>query len=184
MIILLSWTDSDTDGMSRQKNRILINEHALNREPVPLSSYFHSASQSCPILSANCTFRHILHLLLFRGDRSAGMLNLHRQHVSYTVMLWKGNYHVAKEKSGRRQRRSREKGNQGVGDFRYINFTIFFLFLFQLLYFIIFFLFFFHPRHSPTPTPTTHDLYPLPTTFSYSQSSILYTGHITRVSKR
>ena len=60
---------------------------------------------------------------------------------------------MAKEKSGRRQRRSREKGNQGVGDFRYINFTIFFLFLFQLLYFIIFFLFFFHPR----PLPTTHN---------------------------
>ena len=148
--------------MSRQKNRILINEHALNREPVPLSSYFHSASQSCPILSANCTFRHILHLLLFRGDRSAGMLNLHRQHVSYTVMLWKGNYHVAKEKSGRRQRRSREKGNQGVGDFRYINFTIFFLFLFQLLYFIIFFsilfsLTTFTHTHDPRPLPTTHN---------------------------
>ena len=28
-------------------------------------------SQSCPILSANCTFRHILRLFrLFRGDRS------------------------------------------------------------------------------------------------------------------
>ena len=36
-----------------------------------VSSYFHSASQSCPLLSANqCTFRHIWHLLLFRGDRS------------------------------------------------------------------------------------------------------------------
>ena len=35
-----------------------------------MSSYSHSASQSCPLLSSNCTFRHILHLLLFRGDRS------------------------------------------------------------------------------------------------------------------
>ena len=33
--------------------------------------YFHLASQSFRILSANCTFRHILRLfLLFRGDRS------------------------------------------------------------------------------------------------------------------
>ena len=150
--------------MSRQKNSILINEHALNREPVPLSSYFHSASQSCPILSANCMFRDILHLLLCCGDRSAGMINLHWQHVFYTVMLWKGKYHVAKEKSGRWQRRSREKGNQGVGDFRFVNFTICFSFFVSISLLYHFFLFFFYPRHSPTPTPTTHDLYPLPTT--------------------
>ena len=136
--------------MSRQKNSILINEHALNREPVPLSSYFHSASQSCLILSANCTFRHILHLLL------------HRQHVSYTVMLWKGKYHVAKEKSGRRQRRSREKGNQGVGDFRFINFTICFSFFVSITLLYHFFLYFFLPTtfthtHDPRPLPTTHD---------------------------
>ena len=148
--------------MSRQKNRILINEHALNREPVPLSSYFHSASQSCPILSANCTFRHILHLLLFRGNRSAGVLNLHRQHVSYTVMLWKGNYHVAKEKSGRRQRRSREKGNQGVGDFRFINFTICFSFFVSIT---LLYHFFSTHTHDPRPLPTTH---PRPTRFSYT----------------
>ena len=151
--------------MSQQKNSILINEHALNREPVPLSSYFHSASQSCPILSANCTFRHILHLLLFRGNRSAGVLNLHRQHVSYTVMLWKGNYHVAKEKSGKRQRRSREKGNQGVGDFRFINFTScfsFFVLITFLLYHFFSILFlpttFTHTHtHDPRPLPTTHN---------------------------
>ena len=152
--------------MSRQKNSILINEHALNREPIPLSSYFHSASHSCLILSANCTFRHILHLLLFRGDRSAGMINLHRQHVSYTVMLWKGKYHVAKEKSGRGQRRCREKGNQGVGDFRFINFTICFSFFVSITLLYHFFSIFFLPTtftyththtHDPRPLPTTHD---------------------------
>ena len=50
----------------------------------------------------------------------------------------------------------------------------FFLFIsfFQLLYFITFFLYFFYPRHLPTPTPTTHDLYPLPTTFSYTLKTV------------
>ena len=38
-------------------------------------------------------------------------------------------------------------------------FTNFFYFLFFLFYF--FFLYFFYPRHLPTPTLTTHDLYPL-----------------------
>ena len=76
-------------------------------------------------------------------------------------------FHVAKEISGRGQRRSRdEKGNQGVGDFRFINilqfFSIYFFFPITLLYHF-FFLYFFCPRHLPTPTPTTHDLYPLPT---------------------
>ena len=81
--------------------------------------------------------------------------------------------HVAKEVSGRGRRKSRrdEKGNQGVGDFRFINILQFF-FLFIII--IIFFLSdtSFYPRHLPTPCPhphprltfTTHDLSPLPTT--------------------
>ena len=72
--------------------------------------------------------------------------------------------YVAKEISGRGRRRSRdEKGNQGVGDLRFINISQLFstYFFFQLLHTISFFLFFFYPRHLPTPTPTTHDLYPL-----------------------
>ena len=39
-------------------------------------------------------------------------------------------------------------------------FTNFFYFLFFLFYHF-FFLYFFYPRHLPTPTLTTHDLYPL-----------------------
>ena len=70
---------------------------------------------------------------------------------------------MAKEKSGRRQRRSREKGNQGVGDFRFINFTICFSFSVSItLLYHFFFYTFFYPRHSSTPT--THDPRPLPTT--------------------
>ena len=82
--------------------------------------------------------------------------------------------HVAKEISGRGRTRSREKGNQGIGDFRFINIlqlNFFYLFFFQLLCFIIFFYTFFtheiypHPR----PKPTTQDHYPRPTTFSYTR---------------
>ena len=31
----------------------------------------------------------------------------------------------------------------------------------------------FHPQHLPTPTLTTHDIYPLPTTFSYTSGSVV-----------
>ena len=71
--------------------------------------------------------------------------------------------HVAKEMSGRGRRRGRdEKGNQGVGYFHFINI----LRLVSIYFFLIILLyhFFLYPRHLPTPTPTTHDLYPLPTT--------------------
>ena len=85
-------------------------------------------------------------------------------------MLRKGKSHVAKENQEDDEEEA-VKGNQEVGDFRFISITIFLLlFFFQLLYFIIFFLYSFYPRHlltptpTPTPTPTTHDLYPLPTT--------------------
>ena len=81
-------------------------------------------------------------------------------------------FHVAKEISGRGQRRSRdEKGNQGVGDFRFINilqfFSIYFFFPITLLYHFFSILFlpttFTHTHtRDPRPLPTTH--YPLPTT--------------------
>ena len=74
-------------------------------------------------------------------------------------MLWKGKSHVAKEKSGRGRRRSREKGNQGVGDFRSIISTIFFFNYFTLSLFSILCLptIFTHTHtHDPRPLPTTH----------------------------
>ena len=69
---------------------------------------------------------------------------------------------MAKEKSGRGRRRSREKGYQGVEDFRFITFIIF-SFFFSILYFIIFFY-----------TLFTHFVYPhpRPTTFSYTRSRL------------
>ena len=126
-----------------------------------VSSYFHSASQSCPLLSANqCTFRHIWHLL-FRGDRSGMNKSSSATGLFIQWCFWKRKSHLAKEKSGRGRRRSREKANQGVGDFRFITITIFF---FQLLYFIISFFTLFthdiysHPHPHLYPLPTTHDI--------------------------
>ena len=83
-------------------------------------------------------------------------------------------FHLAKEMSGRGQRRSREEnGKHGVGDFRFIYilqfFSIYFFFSVTLLY-QFFFLYFFNPRPLPTPTPTTHDLATLE--FMY-----VYVGH-------
>ena len=90
-------------------------------------------------------------------------INFHRQHVWQWWCERGAKSHVSKEISGRGRRRSRGvKGNQGVGDFRSINILQFFS-IYYYYYFIIFSILF-YPRHLPTPTPTTHDLYPLPTT--------------------
>ena len=120
-----------------------------------------------PILSANCRYNLPL-FRLFSGNNSGIIgINLHRQHVFHIVMLWKRTQvpAVAWEISGRGRRRSRdEKGNQGDGDFRFINIWQLFPFLFFFFffnYFILSFFFwpyFFYSRHLRTPTPTTHDL--------------------------
>ena len=90
-------------------------------------------------------------------------INLHRQHVMSFIQWWcerGAKSHVAKEISGRGRRRNRdEMGNQGVGDFRFINilqlFSIYFFF--NYFYFIIFFYTIFtHIYPHPRPTPTTH----------------------------
>ena len=72
---------------------------------------------------------------------------------------------MAKEISGRgpKKLRSREKGNQGVGDSRSITFKIFVLFFILITFLYHFFLYIFHPRQLPRPSTTTHDLYILPT---------------------
>ena len=126
-----------------------------------MSSYFHSASQSCPILSANC--RYNLRLFrLFRGD-SSGM----DKSSSAKCLLYSDVVKGEPSPTGRGRRSRDEKGNQGVGDIRFTNilqlFSIYFFF-FQLLYFITFFLYFFLPTtfththtHDPRPLPTTHD---------------------------
>ena len=132
-----------------------------------MSSYFHSAKQSCP-MHISTYFTSVC--VYFPGDRSSATCLLYSDHRCCE----RGpKSHVVKEISGRGRRRSREKGNQGVGDFRFINilqlFSIYFIIFFQLLYIIIFFCTFFTHDIYPHPRPTTHDLYPLPTTFSYTR---------------
>ena len=56
---------------------------------------------------------------------------------------------------------------------RRFSFHEFYNFLpFDFLILIFFWKGFFYPRHLPTPTPTTHDLYPRPTTFSYTRFTV------------
>ena len=104
----------------------------------------------------------IFYIFFYLAAIAQVWINLHRQHISYTVMCWKGKSHVAKEKSGRGRRRSREKGYQGVEDFSFITFIIF-PFFFQ--YFTLSFFF---------CTLFTHYVYPhpRPTTFSYTRSRL------------
>ena len=115
-----------------------------------MSSYFHSASQSCPILSANC--RYNLRLFrLFRGD-SSGM----DKSSSAKCLLYSDVVKGEPSPTGRGRRRSPdEKGNQGVGDFRFTNilqlFSIYFSFFFNIFTLSLFFYTFF-----------SHDIYPHP----------------------
>ena len=135
-----------------------------------MSSYFYSASQSCPILSANC--RYNLRLFrLFRGD-SSGM----DKSSSAKCLLYSDVMKGEPSPTGRGRRSRDEKGNQGVEDIRFTNilqlFSIDFFFSITLLYH--FFLYFFYPRptthdprpttHDPRPTTSTQDLYPRLTT--------------------
>ena len=128
---------------------------------------FHSASQSCPILSANCGYNLRLSRL-FRGD-SSGMDK--SSSATCLFIQWccerRAKSHVAQEISGRGRRRSRdEKGNQRVGDFRFMKILQLFLFISFFYYFVLsFFLHFFYPRHLPTPKP--HDPHPLTTTSTH-----------------
>ena len=101
-------------------------------------------------------------------------INLHRQHVFFTVMLWKrsqvprslGNIRKRTKKRPWRKRQSRRLR---FSFHKYFT-TSFYLFLFfnnffSLSFFSIRFLpTTFTHTHDPWPTPTTHDLYPLPTT--------------------
>ena len=121
-----------------------------------MSSYFHSASQSCPILSANC--RYNLRLFrLFRGD-SSGM----DKSSSAKCLLYSDVVKGEPSPTGRGRRSRDEKGNQGVGDIRFTNilqlFSIYFFFFNYFTLSLFFYAFFTHDIYPhPHPRPTTHD---------------------------
>ena len=114
-----------------------------------MSSYFHSASQRCPILPAN--WRYNLRLFrLFRGD-SSGM----DKSSSAKCLLYSD---VVKGEPSPTGRGRRSRDDQGVGDIRFTNILqLFSIYFFLQLLYLITLLYFFYPRHLPTPTPTTHD---------------------------
>ena len=109
-------------------------------------------------------------------------INFHRQHVWQWWCERGAKSHVSKEISGRGRTRSRGvKGNQGVGDFRFINILQFFsiYYYYYYYYFLSFFPYFFthdiYPHPHPRPTTSTH--YPRPTTFSYTPTDARNTFH-------
>ena len=125
-----------------------------------MSSYFHSASQSCPILSTkshnsimalvstNYTFRRILRLFVYLESMAQVWINLHRQASVVKgdpSPMWLRKYQEEDEEEA--VIRAIKESEILVSEIFYN----FFVFIFsQLLYFIIFFHTIF--------TPTTHDL--------------------------
>ena len=137
-----------------------------------MSSYFHSASPSCPILSANCRY-NLRQVRLFRGD-SSDIWGMDKS-SSATCLLYSDV--VKRKKISKRTKkkpwRKRQSRSSRFSFHKYFT-TFFYLFLFwiTLLYHIFFLDFFFtreiypHPHRDPHLTHT-HD--PRPTTFSYTR---------------
>ena len=121
-----------------------------------MSSYFHSASQSCPMLSANC--RYNLRLFrLFRGD-SSGM----DKSSSAKCLLYSDVVNGEPSPTGR-GRRSRQSRSWRFSLHKYFT-TFFYLFLFFNYFTLSLFSILFLPTtfshthtHHPRPLPTTHD---------------------------
>ena len=140
-----------------------------------MSSYFHSASESCRPYFLQIA-RIIYVCFAYFAVIAQVWINLHRQHEMYFIQCGcerGAKSHVAKEISGRGRRRSRdEKGNQGVGDFQFINILQLFLFISSFQLFLLYHFFYTFLTHDiyahPHPQPTTSTHYSRPTTFSYT----------------
>ena len=124
-----------------------------------MSSYFHPASQSCPMLSANC--RYNLRLFRsFRGD-SLGM----DKSSSAKCLLYSDVVKGELSPTGRGRRSRDDQSRSWRYSFHKYFTTFFYLFLFfKLLYHFFSTLFlpttFTHTHthtHDPRPLPTTHD---------------------------
>ena len=125
-----------------------------------MSSYFHSASQSCPILSANC--RYNLRLFrLFRGD-SSGM----DKSSSAKCLLYSDVVKGEPSPTGRGRRSRDDQSRNWRYSFHNHFTTFFYLFLFFNYFTFTLFPYFFSPTtfthththtHDPRSLPTTHD---------------------------
>ena len=102
-------------------------------------------------------------------------INLHRQHVFYTVMLWKGSQvprslgNIRKRTKKRLWRKSQSRSRRFSFHKHFTTFPTYFFFSITLLYHFFFYTFFTHNIYPyPHPRPTTSTHYPRPTTFSYT----------------
>ena len=128
-----------------------------------MSSYFHSSSQSCPMLSANCRYN----LRLFRsfhGD-SLGM----DKSSSAKCLLYSDVVKGEPSPTGRGRRSRDDQTRSWRYSFHKYFTNFFYLFLFfnyftLSLFFYTFFTHDIYPHPRPRPTTSTHDLYPRPTT--------------------
>ena len=134
-----------------------------------MSSCFHSASQSCPILSANCRY-NIRLFRSFRGD-SLGM----DKSSSAKCFLYSDVVKGEPSPTGR-GRRSRDDRSRSWRYSFHKHFTTFFYLSLFFNYFtltLFFYTFFTHdiyPHPHLRPTLSTHD--PRPTTFSYTRVTV------------
>ena len=127
-----------------------------------MSSYFHSASQSCPILSANCRY-NIRLFRSFRGD-SLGM----DKSSSAKCLLYSDVVKGEPSPTGRRRRSRDDQSRNWRYSFHNHFTTFFYLSLFFNYFTFTLFPYFFSPTtftHTHTHTHThTYDPRSLPTT--------------------
>ena len=131
-----------------------------------MSSYFHSASQSCPLLSANqCTFRHVRHLLYLAAIAQV-WINRHRQQVSLYSDVVKGEVPRGQGKIRKTTKKKPWKGKSRSRRFSFHNYYNFFIIFFSITLLCHFFSLLFLPTtfthththtYDPRPLPTTHD---------------------------
>ena len=116
-------------------------------------------SQSCPILSANCSIIYVC--FVYFAAIAQVWINLHRQNVFYTVMLPSPTGTARTKKKQRRKRQSRSWRFSFHKHFTAVFYLFPFFNYFTLSFFSILFL--------PTTLTHTHTHDPRPTTFSYTR---------------
>ena len=123
----------------------------VDRIKIKVSSYFHSASQSCPILSANC--RYNLRLFrLFRGDSSGMDKSSSAKCFLYSVVVKGEPSSTGTGRTKKKPWRKRQSRSWRFSFHKYFR-TFFYLFLF----FNYFTLSFFSILFLPTTSTHTHD---------------------------